>query len=213
MNHIYIHPRISFDNNHYKYMDYPSACFNIDDLEHCYNKYLDQDALKLIDIIKDPSIFKDINGTPLASQKLIVAGPSQGGGLSLMVAAMCGCADVSLSDVPSDCAIKDRIINKEGKYGVIKDFLKEHADLEEVVMKNQDYFDVINMADRITIPVICSIGAKDTICPPKYFYQAFKQFKGEKVLDVYEDCGHGGFEEIHLPKKIAFAKRILNTDY
>ena len=202
------------DNTKYNYMEYPSACYNIDDLEHCYNKYLDQDALKLLDIIKDPNLFKDINGNPLANMPLIVAGPSQGGGLSLMVAAMSD-YDIclSLSDVPSDCAIKDRIINRQGKYTVIDDFLKDHPELKDKVMANQDYFDVINMAPRIKAKVIASIGTADEICPGRYFYQAYKQINSPKQLDIYEGFGHGGFEEIHLPKKISFAKKYLKCDY
>ena len=202
------------DNTKYRFMEYPSACFNIDDLETCYNKVLDQDALKVLDIIKDPNIFKDINGTPLANMPLMVAGPSQGGGLSLMVSAMSDYDIVaSLSDVPSDCAIKDRIKNREGKYTVIDDFLKDHKELEEIVMKNQDYFDVINMAPRIKAAVISSVGMEDDCCPPRYFYQAYKKMTCVKELYPYEGYGHGGFEEIHLPKKIAFAKKILKCDY
>ena len=202
------------DNNKYRYMEYPSACYNIDDLETCYNKYLDQDALKVLDIIKDPTIFKDINGTPLASMPLLVAGPSQGGGLSLMVSSMSDYDIVaSLSDLPSDCAIKDRIINREGKYGVIKDFLEDHPELTDVVMNNQDYFDVINMTDKIRAQVIASVGLDDDTCPPKYFYQAYKKIKTNKHLDKYPGFGHGGFEEIHLPKKIKFAKKALKCDY
>ena len=204
----------AIDPTPYRYMDYPSACFNIDDLETCYNKVLDQDALKILDIIKDPNIFKDINGTPLSEMPLIVAGPSQGGGLSLMVSAMSDYDIVaSLSDVPSDCAIKDRIRNREGKYTVIDDFLRDHKELVDVVMKNQDYFDVINMADRIKASVIASVGMEDTTCPPRYFYKAYEKITSKKHLDCYEGFGHGGFEEIHLPKKIAFVKEILKCDY
>ena len=120
---------------------------------------------------------------------------------------------VSLSDVPSDCAIKDRIINREGKYTVIDDFLTDHPELKEVVMKNQDYFDVINMADKIKASVIASVGSIDNICPPKYFMKAYELIKSEKHLDIYDGYGHGGFEEIHLPKKIEFAKKVLKCDY
>ena len=204
----------AIDPTPYRFMDYPSACFNIDDLETCYNKVLDQDALKILDIIKDPTIFKDINGTPLGDMPLIVAGPSQGGGLSLMVSAMSDYdIALSLSDVPSDCAIKDRIKNREGKYTVIDDFLADHKELSDVVMANQDYFDVINMASRIKAKVIASFGTVDETCPPKYFYQAYKQITSEKELYAYVGFGHGGFEELHLPRKIAFAKKVLKCDY
>lgn len=202
------------DTNEYKYTNYPSACYNIDDLENCYAKRLDQDALKVLDIIKDEAIFKDINGTPIAKQPLMVAGPSQGGGLSLMVSAISDYDIVcSLSDVPSDCNIKSRVINHEGKYTPIDDFIKEYPHLKDVVMNNLDYFDVINMASKIKCPVIASVGMEDPVCPPKYFYEAYKKIKGKKELHKYEGYGHGGFEEIHLPKKIKFAKDILKCDY
>ena len=121
---------------------------------------------------------------------LFVAGPSQGGGLSLMVSAMSDYdIALSLSDVPSDCALRDRVLNHVGKYQVITDFLKDHPELKDKVLENLDYFDVINMADRITCPVIASIGMQDNTCPPKYFYQAYKKIKGKKELEVYEEYG------------------------
>ena len=195
-------PRVK-DPNHYEFTNYPSACYNITDLENCYNKRLDQDALKIIDVIKDPTLFPN-----LKNRGLMVAGPSQGGGLSLIAAAM---ADVpiicSLSDVPSDCAMKDRVLNREGKYGVILDFITDHPELKDIVLAHQDYFDVVNMADRIKCGVIASVGTEDHICPPKYFMHAYQKIKGEKQLNVYEGFGHGGFEEQQLPLKIAFADK------
>ena len=194
------------DKNEYRYKDFPSACYNIDDLETCYNKRLDQDALKIIDIISDNQIFPG-----LSKNGIVVAGPSQGGGLSMMVAAMSSYPILcSLSDLPSDCAIKDRILNRFGKYGVIKDFIEKHPELEQVVLNNQDYFDVVNMSDKIKCPIITSIGTIDDVCPPKYFYQAYKKIKSYKELYPYEGYKHGGFEELHLPKKIEFLEKIIN---
>ena len=194
------------DENEYRYKEYPSACYNIDDLDNCYSLRLDQDALKLLDVIEDENCFPH-----LKNRGLVVAGPSQGGGLSLMVAAMSDHKIIcSLSDVPSDCAIRDRIINREGKHAVITDFLKDYPNLTDIVFTNQDYFDVINMADRIKCPVIASIGLEDTACPPKYFYQAYKKIKTPKQLEIYPGYGHGGFEELHLPKKIKFLNDLTD---
>ena len=69
------------------------------------------------------------------------------------------------------------------------------------------------MAPRIKAAVISSVGMEDDCCPPRYFYQAYKKMTCVKELYPYEGYGHGGFEEIHLPKKIAFAKKILKCDY
>lgn len=188
------------DDNDYRYKEYPSVCYNIDDLETCYSKRLDQDALKIVDIIADKDIFPNIK-----NRGIMLAGPSQGGGLSMMVASFTPHhIKAVLSDVPSDCCIQNRIVNKEGKYGVIKDFLEEHKELNDTVMKNQDYFDCINMAERIKAPIMFSIGTNDSICPPRYFMLAYAKIKAPKELIPYEGYGHGGFEELHLPKKINF---------
>ena len=197
------------DNNEYKYTDYPSICYNITDLENSYNKRLDQDALKILDIITDYKLFPELKGLDL-----MVAGPSQGGGLSLMVSAMSD-KDIlcSLSDVPSDCAIKDRILGEYGKYTEITKFLKDHPELKELVLNNQDYFDVVNMAEYIKCPVITSVGGKDDACPARFFYQAYKKIPSQKELYVYDEYGHGGFEELHLPLKIEFSKRIFNEKH
>lgn len=194
------------DNNEYRYTNHPSVCYNIDDIDTCYSKRLDQDALKIIDIISDGNIFPNIK-----NRGIMLAGPSQGGGLSIMAAALTPHKILAVvSDVPSDCAIKDRILNREGKYGVILDFIQKHPNLKEKVLNNQDYFDCINMADKIKCPILFSVGTNDTICPPKYFYHAYEKITSEKELIKYEGYGHGGFEEIHLPKKITFLDKHID---
>lgn len=188
------------DQNEYRYKEYPAACFNVDDLENCYNKRLNQDALKMIDIIKDDKCFKELKSLPL-----IAAGPSQGGGLSLMVGAFCD-VDLIVSDVPSDCALVERIKHRQGKYTALDDFIKDHKELKDLILYNQGYFDVVNMAERIKCPVYSSVGMIDEICPAKLYYLAYEKMTCEKHLDLYEGYGHGGFEEIHIPKKFKFIK-------
>ena len=191
------------DNNPYIYKEYPSACYNIDDLESCYMKRLDQDALKIIDIIRDPNIFENIK-----NRGIMLAGPSQGGGLSIMAASLTKHKIAAVvADVPSDCALINRVINREGKYGVIDDFLKDHPELKEKVFENLNYFDCINMAEKIKCPILFSVGLDDKICPPKYFYLAYEKIKSAKELIKYEGYGHGGFEEKHLPLKINFLNK------
>ena len=193
------------DNNEYRFKDFPSVCYNIDDLETCYTKRLDQDALKIIDIIADANIFPNIK-----NRGIMLAGPSQGGGLSIMAAAMTPHhIKAVVSDVPSDCAIRNRIVNREGKYTPIQDFVIKHPELKDVAYHNMDYFDCIYMAERIKCPMFFSVGLLDQICPPKYFLHAYNKMNCVKELIEYPGYGHGGFEEIHLPKKIAFLNKYL----
>lgn len=191
------------DNNNYSFKNYESTLYNIDDLENSYSKRLLQDALKIIDIIKDENMFKEISKLPL-----ILAGPSQGGGLSLMVGAFTN-PDLIVCDVPSDCHIRMRIDNKHGKYGVIKDFIDEHEYLKDKIYHDIGYFDVVNATDKIKCPVFSSVGMIDNICPPSFYYLAYMNIKTKKDIVLYEGYGHGGFEEIHLPKKYAYINEFL----
>lgn len=193
------------DNNEYNYKTYSLACYNVDDLERCYSKRLNQDALKLIDIIKDNSLFKEINCLPL-----IVTGPSQGGGLSLMVGAFCD-VDLIICDIPSDCCLKERVLGKYGKYGKILDFINDNPMKKDSVLCDQGYFDVVNMASKIKAPIFSSVGMEDNICPPQYFYCAYQKVTGEKHLCYYDGYGHGGFESLHLTKKLEFINKKLKN--
>lgn len=192
------------DTNDYLYKEYPSSLYNINNVDNSYNLRLCQDALKVIDIIKDPKCFKEI-----ASLPLIAAGPSQGGGLSLMVGSFQK-VDLIVPDVPSDCCLKERVYGRHGKYGVILDFINEHKEMEEQIIHDLAYFDVVNMADRISCPVFSSVGGIDEICPARFYYEAYKKIVTKKYIDIYDDYGHGGFEEIHLPKKLKFINEYLS---
>ena len=180
----------------------------IRNLETNYCKFLYLDAVKLLDICKDSSLelFKD-----LSKHDIIVTGASQGGELSLAVAALTDYPILCLPDVPSGCAIKERIIYKFGKYNAYNDLKEVFPELDlEPIYKDSGYFDLINLVHNIKCPVYSSVGGKDNICPASYYYEAYKKITTEKYIFIYPDHGHGGFDEIHSPKKLQFIKDFLN---
>ena len=112
------------DPNHYQFDTYLSM-LQYYRFENCYTKRLFQDALKVIDIIKDPFCFKETADSGIVVWDLLREG------FILMAASMAdtpifGC----VVDVPSDCALKDRILGRYGKYGVIMDLIERSSGLE-----------------------------------------------------------------------------------
>ena len=71
------------------------------------------------------------------------------------------------------------------------------------------YFDVINMADKIKCPVYSSVGSIDDICPASFYIEAYDKITSLKEVVWYEGYGHGGFEEIHFPKKLQYVLDYL----
>lgn len=53
------------------------------------------------------------------------------------------------------------------------------------------YFDTMNFCERVTCPVIMSIGLQDQICPPTTGFAAFNRITGAKTHKIYPARGHG----------------------
>ncbi len=52
------------------------------------------------------------------------------------------------------------------------------------------YFDTMNMVDRITCPVVMSVGLQDRVCPPSTSFASFNRITSPKEYRVYIDAGH-----------------------
>ncbi|MCI4140236.1 acetylxylan esterase, partial [Bacillus vallismortis] len=56
---------------------------------------------------------------------------------------------------------------------------------EEQAMKTLSYFDIMNLADRLKVPVLMSIGMIDTVTPPSTVFAAYNHLVTEIELKVY----------------------------
>ena len=60
------------------------------------------------------------------------------------------------------------------------------------------YFDGINFADKITCPIIVSIGLQDNVCPPETGYAMFNCISSQdKRLYAYDGHGHDANQHVH----------------
>lgn len=196
----------SKDNNIYDFMDRPYMCRGILNKDTAYEKLLYLDAYKLLNITRDSSIdiFKDI-----CNKEIIVAGPSQGGQLSLAMASLSDIPSLCIPDIPSGCRIDKRTQGKYGKYTAYQEIIDDNPDYESLIYEQASYFDIVFMTENIKCPVYSSVGTADDICPMEFYLEAYNNIKTEKEVIYYEGYGHGGFEEIHFPKKLEYVLNYL----
>ncbi|MGH2367045.1 MAG: acetylxylan esterase [Chloroflexota bacterium] len=80
---------------------------------------------------------------------------------------------------------------------------------EAEVYRTLRYFDTMNLAERITCPVLMNVGLQDVICPPSTIFAAFNHLGStEKVMKVFPYNGHEGYPH-HMLDKLRWARRLV----
>lgn len=170
--------------------------------ETYYYRYVYMDSYRAINYV--------LTRDDVDESRIGVAGVSQGGGLSIAVAALHKKVSLSLPSVPYLCNF-ERAINvaSAGPYLEILNYMKAHPNLEETVMGTLSYFDAMNLAPEVKVPILISVGLVDTVCPPSTIFATYQHISSkEKRLEVYPGMGH---EEpsIHVEKKMETAVKYF----
>ena len=131
--------------------------------------------------------------------RLGVTGHSQGGGLAVVVAALRPEVRVATSGAPFLCGLMDTLeLTDAYPYQEISDYLRLHPESRQQVTDTLAYFDGINLAPRITCPIILNIGLQDSTCPPETGYALFRAVGSEdKTLYDYDGYGHDASNHTH----------------
>lgn len=143
------------------------------------------------------------------TQNIFVKGASQGGGLAVACAALCG-KDIR-KIAPSIVFLSDfkRVFEMDmmrDAYGELKTYIRDRAPVcgdEERIWNRLGYIDIHNLAPRVTAEVLWGLGMIDTVCPPSTQFAAFNQIGAKKEMIIYSNHGH----EALLP---FFSDRVLN---
>ncbi|MFH9968081.1 acetylxylan esterase [Streptomyces mirabilis] len=160
----------------------------IDSPENYYYRRLMTDCVRAVDAVAE---LPGIDGG-----RIIVAGGSQGGGLSLAVAGlMTDHIAAVLPDVPFLCHFRQGArIAFEGPYQELVKYLRWHSRHKvQPTFATLDYFDGVYFAQRATAPALFSVGLMDPICPPSTVYAAFNHYAGvDRTITVWPFADHGG---------------------
>lgn len=133
-------------------------------------------------------------------------GTSQGGGLSIVTAALHRKVAFALSGVPYLCNFERSVnVATAGPYLEVLDYLREHPEQEEEVYRTLSFFDAMNLAPMVSVPVIVSAGLQDTICPPSSVFAMFAKLASkDKELAVYPGVAHED-TGYHVERKMKWA--------
>lgn len=152
------------------------------DKETSYYKALAIDAIKAVEwAAMQPEI---------DAERIAVSGDSQGGGICLLAAALSKTPAVAAANIPNMCHMDFGILNSTGSLTEAAAFVNRFPEHLEAVLRTLSYFDLVHLAPRIEIPVLMSVGLKDTVCMPETVFAAYNRIPSEKSLNVYPFAGH-----------------------
>lgn len=168
------------------------------DKNHYYFRAVYMDCCRAIDFA--------CSRPEIDQSKIVVAGGSQGGALTMAVASLDQRVALAMADVPSNSNIEARIEGKHGSFACLAEYLCRYPERIDQVYETVSYFDTMNLADRITCPVLASVCLKDDICPAKYYFATFNRITSEKEIQVYPFNGHDGGGIAHGKRKLEFLR-------
>ena len=143
-----------------------------------YYRYVYTDAVRALELLA--------HREEVDPARLALTGVSQGGGLTLAVAALSRKPVLALPDIPFLCDFRRAIsITPAGPYPEIAAFLKSFPHLYDQVLRTLSYFDNLNLAPWITCRTVVSNGLWDDICPPSSIYAAYNHITAEKQMEIY----------------------------
>jgi len=152
------------------------------DKDTCYYKAITVDALKAVDwAAEQPEV---------DASRIVIHGGSQGGGLVLMTAALSDKPAIAVADIPNMCHLDFAIMNSTGSVTEAARLLERFPEHHDTILNTLSYFDVMNLAHLIQIPVLVSCCLKDTISMPEMIFSAYNRITSPKDIYVYPFTGH-----------------------
>lgn len=143
--------------------------------------------------------------------RVVVAGGSQGGGITIAAAGLVDGLVGAMPDVPFLCNFERAIgLTNKDPYAELVAYLLRYRDREEQVLDTLSYFDGVNFAARATAPALFSAALMDEVCPPSTVYAAHNSWgNGASSIDLYRFNGHEGGGEYHQLRKFAFLRHTF----
>lgn len=132
--------------------------------------------------------------------RIYACGSSQGGGLTLITAALRPEIRAAVAGYPFLCCFPESIrMLRSYPYDEISCYLRAHPQNETQILQTLQYYDAVNFAPRIQCPTAVGIALDDEVCPPETGYAAYAQLNAHRELWLFPQSGHGNAHD--YPKK------------
>ena len=150
-----------------------------------YYRRVFMDAVRAVDAARSLPV--------VDSERIVVFGRSQGGGIALATAALVpGLAGV-VPLVPFLCDFRRAsVMTNSDPYSEIGRYLAVHRTRVTQSHSTLEYFDGVNFAKRAMAPAWFSTALMDPVCPPSTVFGAFNNYAGQKEITVWPYNGHEG---------------------
>ncbi|OPH62075.1 acetylesterase [Paenibacillus ferrarius] len=123
--------------------------------------------------------------------KVFVFGASQGGGLVLLVSALEPRIRAAIAHIPNMCHMDLGMLQSVSSLSEAAEFVTRFPHFQKEVFQTLSYFDIMNLAHQISLPVHVSVGLKDTTCLPETVFAAYNRIaSSQKSLEVHPFMGH-----------------------
>ncbi|HIM37769.1 MAG TPA: hypothetical protein EYM38_07095 [Dehalococcoidia bacterium] len=156
--------------------------YHIEDKEEYYYRGAYMDCLRGLDFL--------CYRQEIDSERLGMWSRSQGGGLTLATAALDPRLQVAVAEEPFLCNYPVAIDVETRPYAELGEYLAQHPEQRQSILRTLAYFDPINLAESISCPILMDIGMKDPTCPYPTIMPVFEKIPGHKAIHVYPDLNH-----------------------
>jgi cephalosporin-C deacetylase len=126
------------------------------------------------------------------TERIVVAGVSQGGALALAAAALAPqLVSLCHADVPFLADIERAMdIAIDYPYLELVSYLALHPELEAAARDTLRHIDNALLATRVRAHTLVGVGLRDTVTPPSTVFAAYNAIPGSKEIAVYPYSGH-----------------------
>jgi cephalosporin-C deacetylase len=144
--------------------------------------------------------------------RVVAAGGSQGGGITLAVSGLVDGLAAAMPDVPFLCHYQRATeITDENPYAELSRYCKSHRHHVDQVFDTLRYFDGVNFASRATAPVLFSVALMDAVCPPSTVFAAYNHYAGDKEIEVWRYNDHEGGGSYQKAAQIRYLAKLFGT--
>ncbi|MAT17758.1 MAG: acetylesterase [Leifsonia sp.] len=176
----------------------------VDSRETYYYRRVFTDAVRAVDAVRSLEV--------VDSSRVAVTGGSQGGGITLAVAALVEGLVAAVPHVPFLCDFPRAVtIHDSEPYHELVRYLRTHREKVDAVFETLSYFDGVNFAKRASAPAWFSVALMDETCKPSTVFAAFNAYAGPKNIDVWPFNGHEGGGPDTLARTMKMLHGVFGT--
>jgi cephalosporin-C deacetylase-like acetyl esterase len=162
--------------------------FNLDNRDRYYYKRVYLGCVRANDFIFS---------LPQFDGNLAVTGGSQGGALSIVTAALDSRVKFLAAYYPALSDVTGYLHGRAGGWPHLFDKNNVNVHNTPAKIETIQYYDVVNFARVLTVPVYYSWGFNDETCPPTSMYAVYNVTKAPKELYLVLETGHWTYPEQH----------------